>query len=66
MSIKVNSNKVDWVKGETITELLRRMNYIYPMLVIKMDGVIIPRSQYTEKKIPDGCTLEIIHLESGG
>jgi len=66
MSIKVNSNKVDWVEGETITELLRRMNYVYPMLVIKMDGVVIPRAQYPEKRIPDNCTLEIIHLESGG
>jgi sulfur carrier protein len=66
MSIKVNSDRVDWVNGETIAELLRRMNYIYPMLVIKMDGVVIPRSRYTETKIPDGCTLEIIHLESGG
>ncbi len=66
MSIKVNSQEIDWVEGETIAELLRRMNYIYPMLVIKMDGAVIPRSQYPEKKIPDGCTLEIIHLESGG
>lgn len=66
MPIKVNSQEIDWVEGETIAELLRRMNYVYPMLVIKMDGAVIPRSQYQEKRIPGGCTLEIIHLESGG
>jgi thiamine biosynthesis protein ThiS len=66
MPIDVNTLKKDWVKGETVAELLRRMNYIYPMLVIKINGEIIPRSQYATKIIPDGSTVEVIHLESGG
>jgi thiamine biosynthesis protein ThiS len=66
MSIDVNTLKKDWVKGETVAELLRRMNYVYPMLVIKINGEIIPRTQYATKIILDGSTVEVIHLESGG
>jgi thiamine biosynthesis protein ThiS len=66
MSIDVNTLKKEWVKGETVAELLRRMNYVYPMLIIKINGEIVPRAQYAARTIPDGSTVEVSHLESGG
>jgi thiamine biosynthesis protein ThiS len=66
MTIEVNTAKVEWVEGETIVDLLRRMNFIYPMLVIKIDGAVIPKSRYAEMIKPDGSVVEVIHLESGG
>ena len=66
MAIEVNTEKTEWVGDETVAELLRRKNYIYPMLVIKINGEIIPRSQYAERTIPDNSKVEVIHLESGG
>ena len=66
MTIEVNTTKVAWVEGETVAHLLRRMNFIYPMLVIKVDGEVIPKSRYAEILIPDGSVVEVIHLESGG
>ena len=66
MSIEVNTIKKDWVNGETVTELLRRMNFIYPMLIIKINGEVIPKAHYGTKTISDGSNIEVIHLESGG
>jgi len=66
MSIDVNKNPIDWVKDETITRLLRRMNYTFPLVVVKIDGQVIPKSRYSETIVPDGSVVEVIHLISGG
>lgn len=66
MAIEVNTEKTDWVDGETILGLLRRKNYVYPMLVIKINGKVVPRTQYAERVIEDDSIIEVIHLESGG
>jgi len=66
MSIDVNTNPIDWVEHETITRLLRRMNYSFPLVVVKIDGQVIPKSRYSDTIVPDGSVVEVIHLISGG
>lgn len=66
MPINVNSIERDWVEGETIAGLLKRMNFVYPMLVIKLNGAVIPKPRYQDTVIPDCATVEVIHLISGG
>ncbi|MDD4308322.1 MAG: sulfur carrier protein ThiS [Thermoplasmata archaeon] len=66
MSIEVNTVTKGWVENETVTELLRRMNFIYPMVIVKIDGEIIPKAQYDVRKIKDGSVISVLHLESGG
>ncbi|MDO9537072.1 MAG: sulfur carrier protein ThiS [Thermoplasmata archaeon] len=66
MSINVNSTTQAWVQNETVKTLLIRMNYVFPLVVVKIDGEVIPKSQYATIEIPDGSTVEVIHLISGG
>ena len=66
MTIVVNKKKVDFVADENITQLLKRMNFIFPLLVIKIDGVVIPKKKFPDTMIPDGSIVEVIHLISGG
>ncbi len=66
MSIKVNTNPMDWVEGESITQLLKRMNYTFPLVVVKIDGQVIPKAKYSETPVPDDSIIEVIHLISGG
>lgn len=66
MSIKVNSRLINWVKDETVSLLLERMRYTFPLVVVKIDGVVIPKSDYQSIKIPDDSNVEVIHLISGG
>ena len=64
--ITVNDNVVEWHDGLTIFELLRIMNYTFPMLVVKVNGSIIKRDQYKSFIIPDNSDIKVIHLMSGG
>lgn len=66
MSIEVNKNSIEWVENETITQLLKRMNYTFPLVVVKIDSQVIPKAKYSETPVPDDSIIEVIHLISGG
>ena len=66
MSIEVNTNPMDWIDNETITQLLKRMNYTFPLVVVKIDDQVIPKAKYSETIVPDNSVVEVIHLISGG
>ena len=66
MTIEVNTHKLDWVEGETITQLLKRMNYTFPLVVVKIDGALIPKKEFGSQQVPDDSTIQVIHLISGG
>ncbi len=66
MSIEVNKNSMAWVEDETIKQLLKRMNYTFPLVVVKIDGRVIPKAKYSETIVPDNSSVEVIHLISGG
>ena len=64
--IEVNKNQVDFVPGENVTRLLERMNYTFPLVVVKINGEVIPKAKYDETVVPDDTRIEVIHLISGG
>ena len=66
MTIVVNKKKVDFVADENIIQLLKRMNFIFPLVVVKIDGKVVPKASFPETIIPDGSNVEVIHLISGG
>ncbi len=66
MGIEVNTKQVEWVEGETITKLLERMNYTFPLVVVKIDGRVVPTADYETEIVPDNSKIEVIHLISGG
>ncbi len=66
MSITVNKNKVEWVEGETVKQLLKRMKYTFPLVIVKINGEIIPRKKYNETTVPDDSEISVIHMISGG
>lgn len=66
MSITVNSKKVDHVEGETVKRLLKRMKFVFPMIIVKINSEVISRDKYAETIIPEDAEVEIFHIESGG
>jgi thiazole synthase/sulfur carrier protein len=65
-SIIINGNKVAWQEGMTVRDALKIMNYTFPMLVIKLNGKLVPKAEYDITEIPCGAELMVIHLISGG
>lgn len=64
--IEVNGKKVDFVEGETVKDLLKRMKYTFPLVVVKINDKVVPRSNFSETIIPDHSKVAAIHMISGG
>jgi len=64
--IQVNGEPLDWQEGMTVRDVLIARKYVFPMLIISLDGAMVPRKDYDTTVIPDGATLQVIHLMSGG
>ena len=66
MAIEVNGKKIDWIKGESIKRLLKRMNYTFPMIVVKVNGKLVKKIEFEDFIIEDNDKISAIHLISGG
>jgi len=64
--ITVNGDPMDWTDGMTVADLLERRRFIFRMLVVNIDGRLIKRRDYAITPVPDGATVEVIHMMSGG
>ncbi len=64
--ISVNDNSLKWEKNMTINVILKKMNYTFKMLVVKVDGKLIKKAEYGTIIIPAAADVKIIHLISGG
>jgi len=64
--ITVNGKQVEHVENETVAELLKRMKYTFPLVVVKINDKLIPRKDYSETMIPDDSKISVIHMISGG
>lgn len=66
MGIEVNGRKIEWVENETIKQLLRRMRYTFPLVIVKIDQKFIPRKDFLDVVVPDNSRVDVIHMISGG
>lgn len=68
MKIVLNNNPEEFesVTQYTVTELLKAKNFVFKMLVIKINGTIINKDEYDRAVIKDGDHVMVIHLISGG
>jgi sulfur carrier protein len=64
--IQVNEEPLEWHEGMTVRDVLRARNYRFPMLVIHLNEVLIPKKDYDKTTVPDGAVVKVIHLISGG
>ena len=66
MSIEVNGRKVEWIENETVKDLLKRMRYTFPLVVVKINDKVVPRKGFSDVKIPSSSKISVIHMISGG
>jgi len=50
----------------TISELLALKNFTFRMLVIKVNGKLIRKNEYSKAKVLEGDNVQILHMISGG
>jgi len=62
----VNGDKMDWTPGMTVRDILKARNYVFRMLVVQVNGELVKRGTYDTAVVPDGATVDVIHMISGG
>jgi sulfur carrier protein len=68
MKISLNNNfeEFESVSQYTVSELLIAKNFVFKMLVVKINDKIIKKDEYDQAIIKDGDEVLVIHLISGG
>ena len=50
----------------TVSELLIYKSFTFRMLVIKINGILVKKTEYETAVIRDGDEVHVLHLISGG
>ena len=58
--------RIEWTPDMTVRDVLERMNYTYPEVVIRVNGEVVMNEEYDSYTIPDEADVRIIHLIAGG
>ncbi|HRW22685.1 MAG TPA: sulfur carrier protein ThiS [Bacteroidales bacterium] len=67
MQIILNNNLESFDNEKlTVNELLEKKNFTFKMLVIKINGKLIPKDRYDSTLINNGDNVSVLHLISGG
>lgn len=65
--IRVNNKfEVEWEEGMTVTRLLERLNFSFPLIVVSIDGVLVPKDEYATCHVLDGAEIKVLHMTAGG
>ena len=65
MKVKVNGSEMD-VKAKTIAELLQELEINPQRVVVEVNLEIIKRERFSDYKIKDGDSIEIVNFVGGG
>ena len=63
--IRVNGRDRDFV-SETVEELVQRLSIEPRGVAVAIDGEVVRRSEWSEKRIEDGNAIEIVTAVAGG
>jgi sulfur carrier protein len=66
MGITVNNKEYEYVENETVSGLLKRLKFRFPLIIVKINGKLVSRDNFTETIIPPGAVVSAVHLISGG
>lgn len=65
--IQVNNRaRVEWRAGLTVAKLLDELRYTFPLIIVTVDGDLVPREDYASCVIADEADVRVIHLTAGG
>ncbi len=65
--IRVNNKfDVEWKEGMTVNSILEVLNFTFPMIIVSVNGKVVPKSEYGTTTIEDNAEVKVIHLIAGG
>ncbi len=65
--IRVNDKfDVEWEEGTTVASILEVLKFTFPMIIVSVNGKVVPKSEYRTTTIEDNDEVKVIHLIAGG
>lgn len=65
--IRVNDKfEVEWEEGMTVTVLLERLKFSFPLIIVSVDGEMVPKGEYDTQQISDNAEVRVLHMTAGG
>jgi len=64
--IKVNGRDFEWEEELTVEKLLEKKRYIFPKIIVKINGKLIKKEDWPTTIINDGDDVKAIHVFAGG
>ena len=66
ITLTLNGEQREFGAGMTLTQLVAELGLAGKRIAIERNGEIVPRSQFGERVIAEGDTLEIVVAVGGG
>jgi sulfur carrier protein len=66
MRIQLNGESFELADGQTVADLLVRLDLTGRRVAVELNLDIVPRSQHSETVLREGDTLEVVHAIGGG
>ncbi len=64
--IQLNGKKIKIYKGLNVKDLIKKYKLNEKKIAIELNGIILPKSHYSKKKLKDNDKIEIVQFIGGG
>jgi len=64
--ITVNGEEMEWEEGMTVSRVLELKGYTSHLILVKVNGAVVPQTEFGTAEVPDGAEVEALHLVGGG
>ncbi len=66
ISVTINGKPVALAAGTSITEFITGKGFTAEMVIVELNGEIVPRPDYPSTRLKAGDRLEVVHAVGGG
>ena len=64
--ITVNNTDHPFSPGMTIKSLLEEKNYVFPILIVKLNDRVVEDADFAVTAVNDGDNVKVLHIFAGG
>ena len=64
--ITVNNQKLEYTPNMTVADVLKTMDYDFPLIAVVLNDQPIPKEKFNSTTIPDHANIKAIHICHGG
>ncbi len=64
--ILVNGKEVGYEEGLTVKRLMEKMNYTFPMIIVRVNGKLVNKEDWETFVIPPDAKVQALHQIAGG